>query len=118
MIQYFEISKNVIKMVLIITTIWFPPSKSEEMNKFSAEEHLRSRGFYDPKEKNQGLFTGYSSDKKGYKLKWVQKINREEMFINYNAVMIRATYICNNIEGATYQIEILYELEDLTEATK
>ncbi len=105
-------------MVLIITTIWFPPSKSEEMNKISAEEHLRSRNLYDPKENNQSLFTGFSSDKKSYKMKWVQKINREDLFINYNAVMIRATYICNNIEGATYRIEILYELEDLAEATR
>ena len=105
-------------MVLIITTIWFPPSKSAEMNKFSAEEHLRSRGLYDSKEKNQGLFTGFSSDEKSYKMKWVLRINREDMFINYNAVMIRTTYICNNIEGATYRIEILYELEDLAEATK
>jgi hypothetical protein len=32
--------------------------------------------------------------------------------------MIRATYICNNIEGATYRIEIWYELEDLAEATR
>ena len=51
-------------------------------------------------------------------MKWIQKINREDVFINYNAVMIRATYICNNIEETTYQIEILYDLEDLAEATK
>ena len=107
-----------IKIVLIITTIWFPPSKSEEMGKFSAEEHLRSRNLYDPKENTQSLFTGFSSDKKSYKMKWVQKINREDLFINYNAVMIRATYICNSIEGATYRIEILYEPKDLAEATK
>ena len=105
-------------MVLIITTIYFPPTKSEEMDKFSAEEHLRSRNLYDPKEKNLSLFTGFSSDKKSYKMKWIQKINREDLFINYNAVMIRATYICHNIEGATYQIEIFYELEDLAEATR
>ena len=105
-------------MVLIITTIWFPPSKSEEMNKISAEEHLRSRGLYDPKENNQSLFTGFSSDKSSYKMKWIQKISREDLFINYNAVMIRATYICNNIEGSTYRIEIWYELEDLAEATR
>jgi hypothetical protein len=105
-------------MVLIITTIWFPPSKSEEMNRFSSEEQLRSRGLYDSKENNQSLLTGFSSDKKSYKMKWIQKIKREDMFINYNAVMIRATYICNNIEGATYRIEILYELQDLAEATK
>jgi len=105
-------------MVLIITTIRFPPSKSEEMNTFSTEEHLQSRNLYDSKENNQSLLTGFSSDKKSYKMKWIQKINREDLFINYNAVMIRATYICNNIEGATYQIEILYELKDLVEATR
>ena len=84
-------------MVLLITTIRFPPSKSEKMNKISAEEHLRNRNLYNSKENNQGLFTGFSSDKKSYKMKWIQKINREDFYINYNAVMIRATYIYNNI---------------------
>jgi hypothetical protein len=65
-----------------------------------------------PEEKNLALLGGMTATKDGYKSIWVKKVDLENFLINYRGTATRAAFMANNLEGVTYQIEILSEGED------
>lgn len=97
-------------MVLIMTTTWFPPSQLTKMGELVTGEEWPK--LTNPKEKNLALLGGMTSTKDGYKSIWVKKVDLENFLINYRGTATRAAFMANNLEGVTYQIEILSEAED------